>query len=49
MGNGIKQDGRGGGGGGVWEGEGSGELFNLVKEQIAAGRGGSSPGEVRAW
>lgn len=44
MGNGIKQN-----GGGAGEGEGSGELFNLVKEQIAAGRGGSSPGEVRAW
>lgn len=28
---------------------GSGELFNLAKEQTAAGRGGGSPGEVRAW
>lgn len=29
--------------------EGSGELFNLVKEQTAAGRGGSSPGELSTW
>lgn len=29
--------------------EDRGELLNLVKEQAAAGRGGSSPGELRAW
>lgn len=29
--------------------EGSGELLNLVEEQTVARRGGSSPGQVRAW
>lgn len=29
--------------------EDRGELLNPVKEQAAAGRGGSSPGELRAW